>query len=102
MEQEKQRADALAIELARLRNAMNKLRAGSVRAGGRSFRRQLEEGKNQANDLGNKIAALETAMVTESLGESSVERSEAKRAVSAGGNRIVQTRPLVITVDLFG
>jgi hypothetical protein len=85
-------------ELARLRTAMNKLRAGSVRAGGRSFRRQLEEGKSQANDLGNKIAALEKVIATDSAGEI----SEPKRAVSTGGNPIVQTRPLVITVDLFG
>ncbi len=84
-------------ELARLRASLSKFKSGGLETDTKSFRRNLEEGRLQAERLSKRCAALGTLLRSKSPAESSV----ASQAASAERDEIVETQPLVIAVDLF-
>ncbi len=98
-------------ELASLQAAMNKLRVLRREPNGRSFRAQLEQGKDQAESVRRRLDLLRT-ILTEVAPEASAEFSREKEAVFTAGVEtsnvdnskveIPNLEPLVLQVDLFG
>jgi len=97
-------------DLARFQAVMNKLKSARREMDEESFRKELEEGKLQAAMLSQRFPFLRTILTAESSGEGSAESSgersgkssERNQPASAGQNRIVESQPFVIAVDLFG
>jgi hypothetical protein len=84
-------------ELARLRAIMHKFKSGRLETDAKSFATQLEEGRVYAEGFSARCADLGTVLRAERRAES----SESNQSASAEKDRIVETRPLVIAVDLF-
>jgi hypothetical protein len=97
-------------DLARFQAVMNKLKSARREMDEESFRKELEEGKLQAAMLSQRFPFLRTILTAERSGEGSAESSgersgkssERNQPASAGQNRIVESQPFVIAVDLFG
>jgi len=83
----------LVTDLARLQALMNKLKSARREMDAESFRMQLEDGKLQVALLSKRFPFLGTILAAES--------SEPDHAASDGQDRIAETQPLVIPVDLF-
>jgi hypothetical protein len=104
----------MVTDLARLQAVMYKLKSGRREKDAKSFRKQLEEGRLQAAMLSERFPFLGTMLQAESSEESPRESSgksstESPEEISPPDQlrsgrqgRIVEARPFVITVDLFG
>lgn len=84
-------------ELARLRACLSKIKSGSLETDTKSFRRNLEEGRLEAERLSRRCAALRTLLRSERTAGSSAP----SQAGSAEKDKLVDPQPLVIAVDLF-
>jgi hypothetical protein len=100
----------MVTDLARLQAVMHKLKSARREMDAKSFRKQLEEGRLQAAMLSERFPFLGTILQAESSAESPresprenpEESSPPDQLRSASQSRIVEARPFVITVDLFG
>ena len=96
-------------ELARFQTHMKKLTSARRDTDAKTFRRQVEEGRVQAEILSRRLPVVRTDLGIEDLGHSSKESSEKRSrdsskqnpTLSTDNNRIGKDQPLVITVDLF-
>jgi hypothetical protein len=86
----------LVAELARLQAIMNQLRSARRGTHTESFRRQIEDGRLGAVRLSERFPFLGTIL----RGEEPEPKS--RQSASDGKDRIAETQPLVIAVDLFG
>jgi hypothetical protein len=89
-------ADLIA-ELERLQAVMNKLKSPSTQIDHESFRRQLENGRQQTAMLSKRVRFPGMLLPAESSGEGS-----GLQVASAGKDPVAETQALVIGVDLFG
>jgi PilZ domain len=87
----------LIADLARMQALMNKLKADRREMDAESFRKELEDGKYQAEMLSERFPFLRNILPAENL-RGSAEASQ----VTAGKNRTAEGTSLVIAVDLFG
>jgi hypothetical protein len=86
--------DDLLGELARLQAAIDKLKASGNKLDPELFRSEQNYRRLQAEMLRTRFPFLETSAPDESL--------EPEQSASADKRLIVEKKPLVITVDLFG
>jgi hypothetical protein len=82
-------------ELARLQAATKRLKSVHRDMDGRSFRRQLEDGKVQAEIFNYRLPVFDANRAA----QASVENSALSQ--TADVRKVVDAEPLVITVDLF-
>jgi PilZ domain len=85
-------------ELAKLQAAMNRLTSARREIDRGSFRRQLAEGKFQAERLSSRFAAVTKAMSN----ENEDSREDFQPELASPQERIGDEHPLVIDVDVFG